>query len=36
VEERKRVSKIARERKREKKEQVRSQDLKLAGVRGLH
>jgi hypothetical protein len=32
VEERNRLSKRARERERESKEQIRSQDLKLAGV----
>jgi hypothetical protein len=36
VEERKRLSKRVREREREKKEQIRSEDLKLAGVRWLH
>jgi hypothetical protein len=36
VEERKRLSKRARQRERERKEQIRSQDLKLAGVRWLH
>jgi hypothetical protein len=30
------LSKRGRERERERKEQIRSQDLKLAGVRWLH
>jgi len=36
VEERNRLSKTARERERERKEQIRSQDLKLAGVTWIH
>jgi hypothetical protein len=35
-EERKRLSKRARDRERERKEQIRSQDLESAGVRWFH
>jgi len=36
VEERRRLSKRASEREREREEQIRSQDLKLAGVTWVH